>query len=152
MDVGKDEEFTISTQGAGGQGQLEVKITSPSRRPIPCKLESDAANEVHTVKYMPPEEGPYRVEVGYDGNPVPGSPFVVDAVLPPDPTKVRSTCRLRRQITLSPHAVKVTGAVLLCRSRKSFNMKVLIYLVFQVKLRKYRFGNSRSVKYRYLCT
>ncbi|XP_075900104.1 filamin-C-like isoform X3 [Nelusetta ayraudi] len=90
VDVGKDEEFSVSTQGAGGQGHLEVKITSPSRRPIPCKLESDAANEVHTVKYMPPEEGPYRVEVSYDGNPVPGSPFTVDAILPPDPTKVRA--------------------------------------------------------------
>lgn len=88
MDVGKDEQFAVSTQGAGGQGQLEVRITSPSRRPIPCKLEWDATSEMNTVQYMPPEEGLYRVEVDYDGNPAPGSPFAVDAVLPPDPTKV----------------------------------------------------------------
>lgn len=88
MDVGKDEEFTVSTQGAGGQGKLEVKITSPSRRPIPCKLESGTANELHTVKYIPPEEGPYRVDISYDGNPVPGSPFTVEGVMPPDPLKV----------------------------------------------------------------
>lgn len=130
MDVGKDEEFSISTQGAGGQGHLEVKITSPSRRPIPCKLESDAANEVHTVKYMPPEEGPYRVEVSYDGNPVPGSPFVVDAVLPPDPTKVSGTCCLTDSVSLSPHAVKVTSVGLVCRSSKSFYPKVMFYLFF----------------------
>lgn len=116
MDVGKDEEFSISTQGAGGQGHLEVKITSPSRRPIPCKLESDAVNAVHSVKYMPPEEGPYRVEVGYDGNPVPGSPFAVDAVLPPDPTKVSGTFHLTDSGTIWSHAVKVTGVVLVCRS------------------------------------
>ncbi|KAI2665485.1 Filamin-C [Labeo rohita] len=90
VDVGKDEEFTINTRGAGGQGKLDVKITSPSRRPIPCKVESGASNEVHTVKYIPPEEGPYKVDISYDGNPVPGSPFTVEGVMPPDPSKVRA--------------------------------------------------------------
>ncbi|XP_027139906.1 filamin-C isoform X9 [Larimichthys crocea] len=90
VDVGKDEEFMVSTQGAGGQGKLDVKITSPSRRPIPCKLESGTANELHTVKYIPPEEGPYRVDISYDENPVPGSPFTVEGVMPPDPSKVRA--------------------------------------------------------------
>uniref|UniRef100_A0A3B4XW80 Filamin C n=1 Tax=Seriola lalandi dorsalis TaxID=1841481 RepID=A0A3B4XW80_SERLL len=90
VDVGKDQEFSVSTRGAGGQGKLDVKITSPSRRPIPCKLESGTANELHTVKYIPPEEGPYRVDVSYDGNPVPGSPFTVEGVMPPDPSKVRA--------------------------------------------------------------
>ncbi|XP_026218464.1 filamin-C isoform X9 [Anabas testudineus] len=90
VDVGKDQEFTVSTQGAGGQGKLDVKIISPSRRPIPCKLESGTATEVHTVKYIPPEEGPYRVDISYDGNPVPGSPLTVDGVMPPDPSKVRA--------------------------------------------------------------
>uniref|UniRef100_A0A673XT77 Filamin C n=1 Tax=Salmo trutta TaxID=8032 RepID=A0A673XT77_SALTR len=90
VDVGKDQEFTVNTHGAGGQGKLDVKITSPSRRPIPCKLESDTANEVHTVKYIPPEEGPYKVDISYDGNPVPGSPFTVEGVMPPDPSKVRA--------------------------------------------------------------
>ncbi|XP_075967347.1 filamin-C isoform X6 [Anarhichas minor] len=90
VDVGKDEEFTVSTREAGGQGRLEVKITSPSRRPIPCKMESGTANEVHVVKYIPNEEGQYRVDIGYDGNPVPGSPFSVEGIMPPDPSKVRA--------------------------------------------------------------
>ncbi|CAL8323139.1 unnamed protein product [Lota lota] len=90
VDVGKDQEFSVSTQGAGGQGKLDVKIASPSRRPIPCKLESGSANEVTTVKYIPPEEGPYKVDVSYDGNPIPGSPFTVEGVMPPDPSKVRA--------------------------------------------------------------
>lgn len=84
--MGKDEDFTVRTQGAGGQGRLDVKILSPSRRPIPCKLESN--NEVHTVTYIPPEEGAYRVDISLDGNPVPGSPFAVEGVLPPDASKV----------------------------------------------------------------
>uniref|UniRef100_A0A4W4H085 Calponin-homology (CH) domain-containing protein n=1 Tax=Electrophorus electricus TaxID=8005 RepID=A0A4W4H085_ELEEL len=90
VDVGKDQEFTINTRGAGGQGKVDVKITSPSRRPIPCKVESGTANEVHTVKYIPPEEGPYKIDINYDGNPVPGSPFTVEGVMPPDPSKVRA--------------------------------------------------------------
>lgn len=93
VDVGKDEEFTINTRGAGGQGKVDVKITSPSRRPIPCKVESGTANEVHSVKYIPPEEGPYKIDISYDGNPVPGSPFTVEGVMPPDPSKVRGTKR-----------------------------------------------------------
>ncbi|KAJ8381508.1 hypothetical protein SKAU_G00022860 [Synaphobranchus kaupii] len=90
VDVGKDQEFSINTRGAGGQGHVDVKITSPSRRPIPCKLESSTANDFHTVKYIPPEEGPYKVDIGYDGNPIPGSPFTVEGVMPPDPSKVRA--------------------------------------------------------------
>lgn len=88
MDVGKDQEFCVITCGAGGQGQVNVKITSPSNRPIHCKLESNMASEVHSVKYVPPEEGTYKVDVSYDGNPVQGSPFTVEGVMPPDPSKV----------------------------------------------------------------
>ncbi|XP_026518313.1 filamin-C-like, partial [Terrapene carolina triunguis] len=88
VDVGRDQEFAVNTRGAGGQGQVDVKITSPSRRPIPCKVETGTTNDIHTVKYMPPEEGPYKVDVAYDGNPVPGSPFSVEGVMPPDPSKV----------------------------------------------------------------
>ncbi|KAG9345782.1 hypothetical protein JZ751_008927 [Albula glossodonta] len=90
VDVGKDQEFSINTRGAGGQGHVDVKITSPSRRPIPCKVESSTANDVHSVKYIPPEEGPYKVDINYDGNPIPGSPFTVEGVMPPDPSKVRA--------------------------------------------------------------
>uniref|UniRef100_A0A3B4AVY0 Calponin-homology (CH) domain-containing protein n=1 Tax=Periophthalmus magnuspinnatus TaxID=409849 RepID=A0A3B4AVY0_9GOBI len=90
VDVGKDQEFTVCTRGAGGQGKLDVKITSPSRRPIPCKLESGTSNEMYTINYIPPEEGTYRVDISYDGNPIPGSPFPVEGVMPPDPSKVRA--------------------------------------------------------------
>uniref|UniRef100_H3BWV1 Filamin C n=1 Tax=Tetraodon nigroviridis TaxID=99883 RepID=H3BWV1_TETNG len=90
VEVGKDQEFTVNTKGAGGQGNVGVKMTSPSGRPIPCKLESDKAKGIHSVKYIPPEEGHYKVDVSYDGNPVMGSPFGVEAVMPADPSKVRA--------------------------------------------------------------
>ncbi|KAL7862783.1 hypothetical protein SRHO_G00117670 [Serrasalmus rhombeus] len=90
VEVGKDQEFTVNTQGAGGQGNVGVKMVSPSGRPIPCKLEPDRAKGVTNVKYIPPEEGQYKVDVSYDGNPVPGSPFTVEGVMPADPSKVRA--------------------------------------------------------------
>lgn len=88
VEVGRDQEFTVNTKGAGGQGNVGIKMTSPSGRPIPCKLESDKAKGTHSVKYIPPEEGQYKVDVTYDGNPVMGSPFGVEAVMPADPSKV----------------------------------------------------------------
>lgn len=86
--VGEEQAFLVNTRGAGGQGQLDVRMTSPSRRPIPCKLEPGSGAEAQAVRYMPPEEGPYKVDITYDGHPVPGSPFAVEGVLPPDPSKV----------------------------------------------------------------
>ncbi|KAJ3597175.1 hypothetical protein NHX12_003575 [Muraenolepis orangiensis] len=90
VEVGKDQEFTVNCQGAGGQGNVGVKMTSPSGRPIPCKTDSDKAGGTHSVKYIPPEEGQYKVDVSYDGNPVAGSPFGVEGVMPGDPSKVRA--------------------------------------------------------------
>lgn len=79
----------MEAQGAGGQGQLEVKVTGPSRRPVPCTVGPAPPGGPHPVTFTPSEEGPHRVEVTYDGHPVPGSPFPVEALLPPDPSKVR---------------------------------------------------------------
>ncbi|KAI7811689.1 filamin-C [Triplophysa rosa] len=90
VEVGKDQEFIINSKGAGGQGKLNINITSPSGRVIPCKVESDKTKESTCVKYIPPEEGLYKVDISYDGNPVPGSPFAVEGLMPADPTKVRA--------------------------------------------------------------
>ncbi|KAM9277443.1 filamin-C [Cariama cristata] len=90
VEVGQAQEFTVETQGAGGQGKVEVKVTGPSRRPLPCKVGPAPPGGPHPVTYTPPEEGPYKVEVTYDGHPLPGSPFPVEALLPPDPSKAAS--------------------------------------------------------------
>uniref|UniRef100_A0A8C1UGW1 Filamin B n=1 Tax=Cyprinus carpio TaxID=7962 RepID=A0A8C1UGW1_CYPCA len=88
VQVDEDQEFAIGTRGAGGQGKLEVKMTSPSGKSVPCVVEPQPGKGASLVKYIPKEEGVYMVEVVYDGNPVPGSPFPVEAMLPPDPSKV----------------------------------------------------------------
>ncbi|NXU03430.1 FLNC protein, partial [Buphagus erythrorhynchus] len=87
-EVGQVQEFQVEAQGAGGQGQLEVKVTGPSRRAVPCTVGPAPPGGPHPVTFTPTEEGPHRVEVTYDGHPVPGSPFPVEALLPPDPSKV----------------------------------------------------------------
>ncbi|XP_054669068.1 filamin-C isoform X3 [Grus americana] len=88
VEVGQPQDFTVEAAGAGGQGKVEVKVTGPARRPLPCKVGPAPPGAPHPVTFTPPEEGPYRVEVTYDGHPVPGSPFPVEALLPPDPSKV----------------------------------------------------------------
>uniref|UniRef100_A0A8B9HYD3 Filamin B n=1 Tax=Astyanax mexicanus TaxID=7994 RepID=A0A8B9HYD3_ASTMX len=88
VEVGQDQEFAVSTKGAGGQGKLEARITSPSGKSVPCAVEPQPGKGASLVKYIPKEEGVYTVEILYEGNPVPGSPFPVDAMLPPDPSKV----------------------------------------------------------------
>nr|XP_020655558.1 filamin-B isoform X3 [Pogona vitticeps] len=90
VEVGKDQEFLIDTKGAGGQGELDVSIFSPTRKVVPCLVEPIAGKECCTAKYIPREEGVHVVDVNYDGHPVPGSPYTVEATLPPDPTKVRA--------------------------------------------------------------
>uniref|UniRef100_A0A8C1UN24 Filamin B n=1 Tax=Cyprinus carpio TaxID=7962 RepID=A0A8C1UN24_CYPCA len=90
VQVDEDQEFAIGTRGAGGQGKLEVKMTSPSGKSVPCVVEPQPGKGASLVKYIPKEEGVYMVEVVYDGNPVPGSPFPVEAMLPPDPSKVKA--------------------------------------------------------------
>jgi len=62
---------------------------SPSQRAVKCTTEPQPAKAgVSLVRYTPTEEGIHAVTVTYDGHPVPGSPFPVEAQLPPDPSKV----------------------------------------------------------------
>ncbi|XP_076844602.1 filamin B a isoform X2 [Brachyhypopomus gauderio] len=90
VEVGKDQEFIVDVKGAGGQGKMETRIASPSGNSVPCVVEPQLGKGINVVKYVPKEEGIYAVDVLYDGHPVPGSPFSVDATLPPDPSKVKA--------------------------------------------------------------
>lgn len=105
----------VDTKGAGGQGHLEVTVVrggafcetlsfsrghsnvslshqlSPSQRTVPCKVQPRPGEaDVRVVRYVPTEEGVHAINVSYDGHAVPGSPFPVDAQLPPDPSKVQN--------------------------------------------------------------
>ncbi|XP_024125017.1 filamin-B isoform X2 [Oryzias melastigma] len=91
VEVNQEQEFLVDTKGAGGQGHLEVEVLSPRQRVVPCDVQPQAGQvDVSVVRYTPIEEGVHAVNVSYDGHPVPGSPFPVEASLPPDPTKVKA--------------------------------------------------------------
>ncbi|XP_067360675.1 filamin-B isoform X2 [Channa argus] len=91
VEVAKEQQFKVDTKAAGGQGHLEVAVMGPSQRAVPCKVEPQSSKAgVSLVRYTPTEEGAYSVNVSYDGHPVPGSPFPVEAQLPPDPSKVKA--------------------------------------------------------------
>uniref|UniRef100_G3NI02 Filamin B n=1 Tax=Gasterosteus aculeatus TaxID=69293 RepID=G3NI02_GASAC len=90
-EVDQEQQFVVDTKGAGGQGRLEVTVLSPSQRALKVKTEPEASRAgVSRVRYTPTEEGVHAVNVSYDGHPVPGSPFPVEAQLPPDPSKVKA--------------------------------------------------------------
>uniref|UniRef100_A0A8D0AQB8 Filamin B n=1 Tax=Sander lucioperca TaxID=283035 RepID=A0A8D0AQB8_SANLU len=64
---------------------------NPSQRAVKCKMEPQPGKaDVSLVRFTPTEEGVHAVNVSYDGHPVPGSPFPVEAQLPPDPSKVKA--------------------------------------------------------------
>ncbi|KAG7453314.1 filamin-B isoform X2, partial [Solea senegalensis] len=91
VEVDQEQQFMVDTKGAGGQGHLEVAVLSPDQRALPCKAEPQSTDaHVTLVRYTPTEEGVHTVHVSYDGHAVPGSPFPVEAQLPPDPSKVKA--------------------------------------------------------------
>jgi len=86
--VREEQTFEVYTTGAGGQGQLTCKITSPSRKQIYCQMHE--TENGYEISFTPSEEGTYRIDIEYDRIPINGSPFHIEAQLPPDPTKVKA--------------------------------------------------------------
>ena len=38
MTVGKDQEVTVKSKGAGGQGKVAAKVTGPAGKPVASKV------------------------------------------------------------------------------------------------------------------
>lgn len=38
MTVGKDQEFTVKSKGAGGQGKVAAKVSGPAGKPVASKV------------------------------------------------------------------------------------------------------------------
>ncbi|CAG0912726.1 unnamed protein product [Notodromas monacha] len=95
----KAAEFMIDTRGAG-QGGLGVTIEGPSEAAINCRDNGDATC---SVAYLPTVPGEYVVNITFNDNHVPGSPFNVK--IKPDPM---------RQITVSGKGVQPDGVFIDC--------------------------------------
>ncbi|KAM9510776.1 LOW QUALITY PROTEIN: filamin-A-like [Guaruba guarouba] len=89
-EVGREQEVRVQWRGAGGGGRVGARVSGPSRQPAPCAVEP-GPDGAALVRFVPREEGAHSLELTYDGAPLPGSPFPLQAVpAPPDPAKVRA--------------------------------------------------------------
>ncbi|XP_076469743.1 LOW QUALITY PROTEIN: filamin-A-like [Babylonia areolata] len=84
-------EFTVDahTVTPTGEGQVQAILTTPTGRKVATKV-SNNKDGTYPVLYTPMEQGPQALDVTYDGNPIPGSPFKVNAVPGNDPNRVRA--------------------------------------------------------------
>uniref|UniRef100_A0A8C9QV41 Filamin A n=1 Tax=Scleropages formosus TaxID=113540 RepID=A0A8C9QV41_SCLFO len=89
--VGKDQDITVKTKGAGGQGKVAAVVTGPTGKAVPSKVEPGLSPESSQVRFIPREKGRYELALTYDGAPIPGSPFPLEAVAATDPSKVKIT-------------------------------------------------------------
>lgn len=85
-------EITVDTtaiQKTSEVNKVTCVITSPSGARTPLAVQPSVKNDgTYRVPYVPREEGSHTLEVAYEGIPVPGSPFKVNAVRGTDPSKV----------------------------------------------------------------
>ena len=71
-------EFLIDTRGAG-QGGLGVTVEGPCEAAINCR---DNGDGTCSVAYLPTEPGDYGINITFNDDHVPGSPF--QAIIDPD--------------------------------------------------------------------
>ncbi|XP_018396446.1 PREDICTED: filamin-A isoform X4 [Cyphomyrmex costatus] len=76
--VNKPAEFVIDTRGAG-QGGLGVTVEGPCEAAINCR---DNGDGTCSVAYLPTEAGDYGINITFNEQHVPGSPF--QAIIVPD--------------------------------------------------------------------
>lgn len=86
--VGQDNAFTVECPPDAGVGELTCTIESPSKRKIPAKV-ADNGDNTYTVDWTPKEVGKHKLTIKYGTQEVPGSPFYVDVLDKPDPSKVK---------------------------------------------------------------
>ena len=85
--VNNPVQFSIDSTDAGS-GRITVSATQPSRKPIQVyMLDEEKRRRLHHLKFDPDTVGHYAVEVHWEGEPIPGSPFDF-AIIDPSKCKV----------------------------------------------------------------
>ena len=84
--MGKEKEFDIITTGAG-KGEVTVTLVSPSGQVMAAKVEETIDGFV--AKFTAYEPGPHQIHITFAGQPIPSSPFIVEAI--PDATFAKPT-------------------------------------------------------------
>lgn len=87
--VGQKNEFTVDTPPEAGEAPLTCTIDTPSGRKLKADVKKNP-NEGFDVSWTPKETGRHKITIKYGEKEVPGSPFYVDVLGKPDPTKVKA--------------------------------------------------------------
>ncbi|KAK7101853.1 hypothetical protein V1264_020173 [Littorina saxatilis] len=84
-------EFTVDARAVtpNGEGKVEAILTTPTGRRMQTVVDNKK-DGTYPVLYTPTEQGPQQLDVTYEGIPIPGSPFKVQAVPGNDANKVRA--------------------------------------------------------------
>nr|XP_034194132.1 filamin-A isoform X4 [Osmia lignaria] len=85
--VNKPAEFVIDTRGAG-QGGLGVTVEGPCEAAINCR---DNGDGTCSVAYLPTEVGDYGINITFNEQHIPGSPFQAIVVKDTDVSKIKVT-------------------------------------------------------------
>ncbi|XP_078614618.1 filamin-A-like isoform X1 [Branchiostoma floridae x Branchiostoma japonicum] len=72
--AGDAVKFAIQTNDAG-EGEILATVTAPSGKVSSCTILGGGRSTTHTAVYTPEEVGRHRIDVGYAGMPISGSPF-----------------------------------------------------------------------------
>lgn len=83
--VNKPAEFMIDTRGAG-QGGLGVTVEGPCEAAINCR---DNGDGTCSVAYLPTEVGDYGINITFNDQHIPGSPFQAVITQPVNLSKIR---------------------------------------------------------------
>uniref|UniRef100_T2MH46 Filamin-A n=1 Tax=Hydra vulgaris TaxID=6087 RepID=T2MH46_HYDVU len=86
---GQENQFTVDCPPEAGEGTLSCSIDSPAGKPVKANVAKNNKNG-YDVKWTPKEPGPHKITVKYGNNEIPGSPFSVNALDKPDPSKVKA--------------------------------------------------------------
>lgn len=84
--VNQTNTFTIETKGAG-RGGLNLAIVGPTEPKMTCRDNRDGSC---TVEYVPLDVGPHEIDVKFNEQHVPGSPFNVMCTAAVDASKVKA--------------------------------------------------------------
>ena len=68
-------------------GKFSAHAIGETSGPVPLQVDQDRKSE-YKVSFKPPNPDVYVVDVNWEGKPVPGSPFMIDLLPPPQPEEV----------------------------------------------------------------
>lgn len=86
VNLNKDERFLenreadipVTIPEGASSNYLTCRVTDPEKKILPNELVYDPQSNLYHIRFVPIRPGRHRVEVEYNGEPVDGSPFLLN--------------------------------------------------------------------------